>query len=221
MGDATTFELTLERIALIRRMVVAWNPVGNGAPIVHPDAPYGSADRDDDIFNVTGDDEGADEEHRALGDALALFLLNAVLKPGRYAYHNTLAKLDSRQVSDVFWDDATGLSPEHVTFDVTAEHLALIPHLNLEWDEDYDVPGIDPDLPYGAYAHFAGKMATLLGIPLAKDEQGDPIVPDELSARLSRLHHEMQPALQIFLRYADLGPGFFRQREGRAGWEPV
>ena len=176
-----TFELTLERIALIRRMVVAWNRDGAGAPIVHPDAPYGSTDRDGDIFNVTGDDDGADEEHRALGDGLAVFCANAVLKPGRYAYHNTLAKLDSGDVGDVFRDEATGETPEHVTFDVGAEHLALVRTLNAIWDTARDVPAIDPARPYGT----ASEPPTL--------------------------HHEMQPALQIFLRYADLGPGMFRR----------
>lgn len=189
MADSTTFDLTLERIALIRRMVVAWNPAGRGAPIVHPDAPYGSTDRDGDIFNVTGDDDGADEEHRALGDALAVFLHNAVLKPGRYAYHNTLAKLSSEDVGDVFRDEATGETPEHVTFDVTAQHLALIPKLNLLWDEGRDVPAFDTAEPYGA------------------------------GTEIPAVHHEMQPALQIFLRYGDLGPGPF----GKAGnrWTAV
>ncbi|GJE56272.1 MULTISPECIES: hypothetical protein [Methylobacterium] len=189
MADDTPFELTLERIALIRRMVVAWNGAGSGAPIVHPDAPYGSTDRDGDIFNVTGDDDGADEEHRALGDALAVFLQNAVLKPGRYQYHNTLAKLDSSDVGDVFRDEATGETPEHVTFDITAEHIVLAQRLAVLWDTARDVPGIDVAQPYGA----------------------DLEIPPQ--------HHEMQPALQIFLRYADLGPGFFEESEGR--WTAV
>ncbi|MDB5645030.1 hypothetical protein [Methylobacterium sp.] len=184
-----TVELTLERIALIRRMVVAWNPEGVGAPIVHPDAPYGSTDRDGDIFNVTGDDDGADEEHRALGDALAIFIGNAVLKPGRYAYHNTLAKLASDDVGDVFRDDATGETPEHVTFDVTADHIALVHALAIRWDATRDVPAVDADAPYGA------------------------------GAALPPQHHEMQPALQIFLRYADLGPGDFQRTP--AGWQPA
>lgn len=184
MANAATFELTLERIALIRRMVVAWNRAGAGAPIIHPDAPYGSTDRDEDIFNVTGDDDGADEEHRALGDALAVFVTNAVLKPGRYAYHNTLAKLASDDVGDVFRDETTGETPEHVTFDVTADHIALVRVLRVVWDADRDVPAIDVEMPYGV---------------------GMAIPP---------IHHEMQPALQIFLRYADLGPGMFARADG-------
>ncbi|KQO42901.1 MULTISPECIES: hypothetical protein [unclassified Methylobacterium] len=191
MADSTTFDLTLERIALIRRMVVAWNPAGQGAPIVHPDAPYGSTDRDGDIFNVTGDDDGADEEHRALGKALAVFLHNAVLKPGRYAYHNTLAKLSSEDVGDVFRDEATGETPEHVTFDVTAEHLALIPKLNLLWDEARDVPAFDTAEPYG------------------------------VGTELPSVHHEMQPVLQIFLRYGDLAPGLYRRPDGATVWAAV
>ncbi|MET0258068.1 MAG: hypothetical protein ABW179_05755 [Methylobacterium sp.] len=185
MADDTNFELTLERIALLRRMVVAWNGTGSGAPIVHPDAPYGSTDRDGDIFNVTGDDDGADAEHRALGDALAVFLQNAVLKPGRYQYHNTLAKLDSSDVGDVFRDDATGETPEHVTFDISAEHVALVQRLSVLWDAARDVPAIDVAEPYGT------------------------------GVETPALHHEMQPALQIFLRYADLGPGFFAVSDGR------
>jgi hypothetical protein len=184
-----TFELTLERIALIRRMVVAWNPEGVGAPIVHPDAPYGSTDRDGDIFNVTGDDDGADEEHRALGEALAVFTANAVLKPGRYAYHNTLAKLASDDVGDVFRDEATGETPEHVTFDVTAEQVARVRALTIRWDAARDVPAVDTDAPYGPGADLPAE------------------------------HREMQPVLQIFLRYADLGPGDFTHTD--AGWRPA
>ena len=168
-----------------------WNGTGAGAPIIHPDAPYGSADRDEDIFNVTGDDDGADEEHRALGTALAVFLDNAALKPGRYAYHNTLAKLSSDDVGDVFRDEETGLTPEHVTFDVTAEHLASIPILNLIWDEGRDVPAIDSAHPYG---------------------EGVSIGPR---------HHDMQPVLQIFLRYADLGPGDFGRSAATARWSAL
>ncbi|GJD93222.1 hypothetical protein [Methylobacterium iners] len=221
MDDARTFELTLERIALIRRMVIAWNGTEVGAPIVHPDAPYGSSDRDGDIFNVTGDDEGADEEHRALGDALALFLQNATLKPGRYAYHNTLAKLPESDVFDVFRDEETGVTPEHITFDVTDEHLRLIPHLSLTWDDEYEVPGVDPKRPYGHMTWHTVEMAVHLGEPPDKDAEGRAIMSEEFELRLRNLHREMQPALQIFLRYADLGPGAFRQPAGSAGWEPV
>ncbi len=188
MSDPTPFELTLERIALIRRMVVAWNAAGEGAPIIHPDAPYGSLDRDDDIFNVTGDDEGAEEEHRAMGDALAVFLQHAVLKPGRYQYHNPLAKLSSTAVSDVFRDGETGETPEHITFEVTPAHLALIPRFR------------------------SGGTSRPMGPPSIRAALRRGVEPES-----ERLHREMQPAMQIFLRYGDLAPGFFRK--GAAGWE--
>lgn len=213
MSDDTTFDLTLERIALIRRMVIAWNPAGSGAPIVHPDAPYGSTDRDGDIVNVTGDDDGLDAEHRALGDALGVFLVNAELKPGRYAYHNTLAKLDPSDVSDVFRDAATGITPEHITFDVTAEHLALVPTFRLEWDEARDVPRVDPERPYGARGPVPAAIAAHLGL-------GADAASEEAATRLVGLHHAMQPTLQIFLRYADLGPGLFR-KDATGVWAPV
>ena len=196
MDGERTFELTLERIALIRRMVVAWTGNEAGAPTIHPDAPYGSTDRDGDIANVTGDDEGAQEEHRAMGDALAVFLGNATLKPGRYQYHNPLAKLRSSDVSDVFRDDATGETPEHITFEVTQGHLAVLQRLTVEWDDGSDVPRIDPESP-------------------------SRLTRDAPEAARPPANREMQPALQIFLRYADLGPGFFRQPDGTTAWEPA
>jgi hypothetical protein len=183
-------EITLERIALIRRLVVAWNPQGHGAPMIHPDAPYGSTDRDGDIANVTGDDEGAEEEHRMVGAALAAFVRHASLKPGRFTYHNPLVKLDHSRTGDVF-REAGGASPEQITFDVEAAHLALIPHLAVLWDAGLGVPRVDTAAPYGE-ADLAGSMARILGGPAE-----DP----------ARLHHAMQPALQIFLRYADIAPG--------------
>jgi hypothetical protein len=216
MSDAV-YDLTLERIALIRRMVVAWGGRDPGAPTIHPEAPYGSLDRDGDIANVTGDDEGADEEHRALEDGLAVFAQNAQLKPGRYQYHNTLAKLDCAAVTDVFRDAETGETPEHITFAVTGAHLALIRHLRHEWDAAHEVPRVNPERPYGESADYTADMARhLAGVPeaAANDDADD-------ADRLVRLHREMQPALQIFLRYADLGPGTFRRPASSAIWEPA
>ncbi|BAQ48800.1 MULTISPECIES: hypothetical protein [Methylobacterium] len=186
-----TTEITLERIALIRRLVVAWDPAGQGAPAIHPDAPYGSLDRDGDIANVTGDDEGAAEEHRAVGAALVAFLRHAELKPGRYGYHNPLTKLDLTHVSDVFRDESAGTSPEQIVFEVGPEHLALIRHLALGWDEARGVPAVDADAPYGP-GTLDDAMVRALGGP--RDD-------------LARLHRAMQPALQIFLRSADIAPG--------------
>ena len=116
---------------------------------------------------------------------------HAALKPGRFSYHNPLVKLDQSLVGDVFRDEA-GAAPEQITFDVAPEHLALIPHLAVRWDEARMVPFIDPDAPYGA-ADLEGSMRRLLAGQAAG--QG---------ADLNRLHHAMQPALQIFLRYADI-----------------
>ncbi|MEE7447359.1 hypothetical protein MRF4_05785 [Methylobacterium radiotolerans] len=214
MSDAV-YDLSLERIALIRRMIVAWGGADPGAPTIHPAAPYGSLDRDGDIANVTGDDEGAEEEHRALEDGLAVFVQNAQLKPGRYQYHNGLAKLDPGAVGDVFRDAVTGETPDVITFAVTPEHLALIPRLEIAWNAEQGVPHVDPERPYGADGTYTAAMkrhlAAVPGAAANDDEDSE--------TRLVRLHRELQPALQIFLRYADLGPGDFRRAP--AGWEPA
>ena len=216
MTDAV-YDLTLERIALIRRMVVAWGGVEPGAPTIHPEAPYGSLDRDGDIANVTGDDEGAEEEHRALEEGLAVFAQNAQLKPGRYQYHNALAKLDHGAVGDVFRDAQTGETPEHITFAVTPEHLALIPRLSYAWDAARNVPYVDPAQPYGAPGPYTAAMARRLAAVPGAAANDD----EDAQTHLLRLHREMQPALQIFLRYADLGPGVFRRTGASPAWGPA
>ena len=216
-----TFDLTLERIALIRRMVVAWNGTEPGAPIIHPDAPYGSTDRDEDIADVTGDDAGTADEHRALQDGLAVFAQNARLKPGTYQYHNPLSKLDCDAVSDVFRDAATGETPEHITFAVTREHLTLIPHLSQRWDAAYDVPGVDPKRPYGTTERYTADIAGHLARSSEAGPDGRSVTGEAEEERMMRLHREMQPALQIFLRYADLGPGRYRLAASSSAWVPV
>ena len=100
---------------------------------------------------------------------------------------------------------------------MTPEHLALIPHLAYGWDASANVPRVDPKQPYGGTGSYTANMGRLLAaVPEAAandDEDGE--------THRVRLHREMQPALQIFLRYADLGPGDFR-RSGPAGaWEPA
>ncbi len=214
MSDAA-YDLSLERIALIRRMVVAWDGAEPGAPTIHPAAPYGSLDRDGDIANVTGDDEGAEEEHRSLEDGLAVFVQNGQLKPGRYQYHNGLAKLDPGAVGDVFRDAATGETPDVITFAVTPEHLALIPQLNIGWNAEQGVPRVDPERPYGADGAYTAAMKRLLAAVPGAAANDD----EDAETRLVRLHRELQPALQIFLRYADLGPGDFRRAAER--WLPA
>ncbi len=160
--------------------------------MIHPDAPYGSLDRDGDIANVTGDDEGAAEEHRAVGEALVAFLRHAELKPGRYSYHNPLTKLDLSHVSDVFRDEAAGTSPEQIVFEVGPEHIALIRRLAMGWDAGRGVPAVDAQAPYGPGSLEEAMTHALGGAPAE-----DP----------ARLHRSMQPALQIFLRSADIAPG--------------
>ncbi len=206
MTDAV-YDLTLERIALIRRMVVAWNGAEPGAPMIHPEAPYGSRDRDGDIANVTGDDDGAEEEHRALEDGLAVFSQNARLKPGRYQYHNPLAKLDCAAITDVFPGFRHGRDPgaHHLRGDGGASRAdpAAQPHVGRRSRRAADRPGA------ALRRERRPTRSTWAGIWAAADEDS-----------LVRLHREMQPAFQIFLRYADLGPGTFR-RNAASVWEPA
>ncbi len=74
---------------------------------------------------------------------------------------------------------------------------------------------MDPQQPYGDAGPYIAAMARhLAAIPEAAANDDE-----DARTQLVRLHREMQPALQIFLRYADLGPGDFRAH--RRDWEPA
>ncbi len=89
-----------------------------------------------------------------------------------------------------------------IRFAFTEQHRALLKHMSWEMSDPYfgeEVPGCDPKRPYGNFTFYQLEMALHLGlIPAVKPEEEDPMTPEMVEA-MTRLHQEMQPALEVFL----------------------
>ncbi len=92
-------------------------------------------------------------------------------------------------------------------FTVTEDHLKLLRHAHVSWDEaEYGAPSIDSKRPYG-WSNVLGSMAQILEWPDRDwiDEQPPPGVED----RCARLHAETAIALQIVLATGEFRPGHY------------
>jgi hypothetical protein len=196
---------------LIRNMVVSWEITEVGAPTIDPEMPYGSTHLFEDVKRITGvkSSSKAKELHRKTEDALWQFLQKAELKSGEYLYPNLLKdKNDGITVNileDIFPEE---IDKDTISFYFKDEHLKLLRVASIrwtEWDEEegdgfYPTAGIDPKRPYGDMTFYFIDMAEALNLKYQD--------PEELEGRrdLMRLHHEMQIALQVFLRNAHIDP---------------
>jgi hypothetical protein len=107
-------------------------------------------------------------------------------------------------------------------FTVTEDHLKLLRHAWVEWDEGegYGAPGINPKKPYGS-SNVEDDIARILDAP-DKDwtwEDGQKVcVTREAEERLTRLHVETLVALQIVLATGEFRPGRYRRTGWPADW---
>ncbi|MGD0242561.1 MAG: hypothetical protein ABSB59_19835 [Streptosporangiaceae bacterium] len=93
-----------------------------------------------------------------------------------------------------------------VWFTVTEEHLKLLRHLFIHWDEGegYGGPAISCKRPYGNSA-VPENVAEILGLP---------------EDRMLRVHVEAGIALKVVLAAGEFRPGRYC-REGDYGWRRV
>lgn len=195
---------------LLREMVISWDITESGGATTDPEIPYGSNDLLSDVKRITGvnTDKEAIALHGQTEAALNEFLRRAQLRPGKYSYNNLLERKFSETTIDILAEiDPKPEKNETVTFEFTEQHLKLLRSSVVRWNEwdaeegegFHATPGIDPKRPYGSMTFFYRDMAHELEIDFKSNE--------ELLARepfFLNLHHEMQPALQIFLKYAEL-----------------
>ncbi len=187
--DLQTLQIDEDALEVIRHAPVGWDITEVGAP------------------HLGYDDEVPDD---ALG-LLEILLQEGELAPGDYAY----SKPEGLDTS--FYVDAL---PDDSTFTFTAQHRHLLKMMAVEMSEvdtcDEEVPGVDPKRPYGAFTYYQLEMAQILEMIPEGYESGERL-PEELEQRLTDLHHQMQPALQVFLREASLEPGSF-SKSGYEAW---
>lgn len=142
---------------------------------------------------------------------LEILLQEGELAPGDYAYSKPEG-MDFSFHAEALEDDST--------FSFTDEHRQLLKAVALDMSEvdtaDEEVPGVDPKRPYGAFTFYQLEMADHLKL-LPEGFQQEQGLPEGMEERLTDLHHQMQPALQVFLREASLQPGTF-ERQGYDAW---
>ena len=198
-------------IKLLRASIVSWNTMETGAAMIDSQMPYGSTDMIQDIKRITGVASEAEALalHRHTEQALGLFIQEATLEPGTYTYNNPhFGRSDpDADFENVKYRLPDLVASDKVTLKVTEQHLKLLYEAShfLRWEDEYlgdgEYPTVtfDPKRPYGAMSYFSIDMALTLGIAFQDNAE-----LEQMDDYFYRLHWEMQPALQIFLKHAKL-----------------
>jgi len=99
-------------------------------------------------------------------------------------------------------------------FTVTDEHLKLLRHAYVGWDDcEFGAPAIDCKRPYGN-SGVPEDMAEILGIAVDEDEE----MPGDLEARLTRLHGETATVLQIAIATGQFRTGRYTRDKYGNNW---
>lgn len=195
MAETTYLDFSEAHLEELRGLAVSWDGLEVGAPCLEPGRRYSK-----DCLKL-----------------LQLVTLHADLAAGTYLYRKPRG--ENIEFSPLLED-----WPEQTSFQFSDDHRALLKAVILEMNEidfhEHEVPGIDPKRPYGAFTFYQAEMAMHLGRPLGKDENDVPILSQELEDEMTRMHQEMQAALQVFLQHCTLAPGRYRGDE-HGNWEPV
>ena len=225
-GNAA-FAVTDKHIALLRKSRFGWETAETGAPMVDPQAPYGSPDTLAAIGNITGAKTQTDRarQHIETYFTLSKMLRHGSLSPGDYPLLNVKSKDVHDMMSGYFEenipvnDSALGLTPEG-KFRLTREHLKLIKMLMFEWPDedqasdrlnsgDWPTPAMDPKRPYGDMSYFKKDMAYILDLKV-ETKDGKKELSEDQEKALQLLHWQMLGALQVFVENAEFKPGTYK-----------
>lgn len=217
-------EVTERHVGLIRRMRFLWDGTEVGAPMLDPERPYGERDLFGQIEEVFGDADEAGQLARHVEMMIAFnhFIHNARLAPGDYAASNVTIEEIREQFAGygAVTDDDLGIGADG-RFRFTQEHAMLLKRLSVEWsnahdnedrldDGQYPALAVDPKRPYGDMTYFQVDMAQALGVLPPPPADGRPArLPDDLEARLGRVHWQMLGAVQVFVENAAFEPGAY------------
>lgn len=150
--------------------------------------------------------------------ALQVAVLYGQLEPGLYNYERPPADHEVSLMVEKL--------PQRSQFHFTSEHRILLKHMQWEMSDPYfenQVPGCDPKRPYGNFTFYQLEMARHLGripqkAPRESDNQG---MTPQLVTEMTELHHQMQPALQVFLDHFVLKPGQNFEGDEYGNWNRV
>lgn len=114
------------------------------------------------------------------------------------------------------------MSLEPKDFTVTQDHISLIQHMYVGWDDaEFGAPGIDPKRPYGnsdVYRDIHEILTDGARWPDEDDPEYDSGKREGLEDAYKQLHEETQTALQIFLVTGKMEPGNYEAEAYTTKW---
>jgi len=198
------FKLTAAHIKLLRQAIVLWSPVESGAPgvLISPlqladekspsDATYADIAKRAGLDHV--DKRQIDQLLAEMPEAMAQLLAHGKMTKSVHRYDNPLVEFSF--ASKMLPDELAHLAADKVvTFEFTERHERLL--RNARWEGMF----VNPKRPYGDMTHFEKDMADILGEHTVDD------------ACMWKLHVETLPALQAYLRDAQIEPGEYPRIE--------
>jgi sulfur relay (sulfurtransferase) DsrC/TusE family protein len=227
VSGQTTFAVTADHIALLRKLRFSWETAETGAPMVDPNAPYGTPDALAAIGDISGAKTESDRarQHIEMHFALTRMLRHGSLNPGDYPALNVKHQDILKMMSGYFEDDspanmaALGLTLDG-KFRLTSEHLKLIKTLMFAWPDeeqasdridrgDWPAPTMDPKRPYGDMTYFQKDIADILGLKV-ETKDGEKVLSEVQEKAMQHLHWQMLGALQVFIENAEFKPGLYK-----------
>ncbi len=203
-ADHANIALNAAHGKLIAAMRVVFIPIEEGAPGVDGQFPFGR--RRDTIEHArallgTSDRTLAVRTIAEVGRILPEYIARAQLAPGKYNVPDDMAAYFSTPESGVEKDGTFAFSVAHAAL-LKGANWIVVDHQSIASVLDMDMwpmPYIDGKRPYGDMSFFQIDMARLLGEPYARAPDLSIIRDAQKDAKMTKLHHEMTAALQIFL----------------------
>lgn len=217
LAQPSTITVHEDHLILMRNLRVNWVPIEAQAPLVLPDAPFGSESILQDLQRILGtakaaqvgilNETAAKETVQQVLDRLKIFLAVGELEPGTY----DVDVITSTEVPLEPWIKRLLIpgTSNKIRVQVSREQLNLFASLRVRLAEiDYSDRAQAPEVikrPYGNMTNYKLDMLESLGW----QEEVEPASANVQSKRLTELHESMAGVLQAFLRHAKFEPGIY------------
>ena len=111
-------------------------------------------------------------------------------------------------------------------FTLTKDHIKLLRRMCVGWQEYGDgdnegAPEIDPKRPYGNSDIWNDIHEILTGDPIGTTDSEREELEEEEIEKYSKIHREMETALQIVLSTGKFKPGIYECEEYSDDWKEV
>jgi hypothetical protein len=108
------------------------------------------------------------------------------------------------------------------TFTITEEHLKLLKHMYVRWDDcEFGAPAIDSKRPYGNGDVIGDMHEILTGQFLDEEDEDYYDYIGELENKYTKLHEQMETVLQICLATLSFETGFYIREGYGLNWRKV